>query len=72
MYAARTGPSHGLGNMDKKFGENRTYSSWDVIADRQTHTHRETDRQTEQHAHHNTMLPYRRWSKYVLDLHYAS
>ena len=47
MYAARTGPSHGLGNMDKKFGENRTYSSWDVIADRQTHTHTERDRQTD-------------------------
>jgi len=37
----------------QKIGEDRTCSSGDMIADRQTHT------QTERHAHHNTPLPYR-------------
>jgi len=32
--------------MHKKFGEDRTCSSGDMIADRQTHTHRQTHRQT--------------------------
>jgi len=41
----------------QKIGEDRTCSSEDMIADRQTHTH--TDRQTDMHAHHNTPLPYR-------------
>ena len=40
------------GNMRKKFGEDRTRSSEDLIADRQTHGH----------AHYNTVLPYRRRS----------
>ena len=39
----------------KKRVEDRTCRSGDRIADRQTHTHRQTDR----HAHHNTPLPYR-------------
>jgi len=37
------------GNMHKKFGEDRTCTSEDMIADRQTHTDR--------HTHHNTLLP---------------
>jgi len=36
--------------MHKNLGEDRTYSSEDMIADRQTNTHTDTDR----HAHHNT------------------
>jgi len=40
------------GNMHKKFGEDRTCSSKDMIVDRQTHT------QTDRHVHHNTPLPY--------------
>ena len=44
-----------IGNMHKKFGEDGTCSSEDMIVDRQTYTHRQTDR----HAHHNTPLPYR-------------
>ena len=32
--------------MHRKFGEHRTCSSGDMIADRQTHTHTHTDRQT--------------------------
>ena len=40
-YAARGGPSHGHRDMHKKFGEDRTCSSEDRIADRQT------DRQTD-------------------------
>jgi len=35
--------------------EDRTCSSGDVLANRQTRTHRETDR----HGHHNTPLRYR-------------
>ena len=31
-----------IGNMHKKFGEDRTSSSEDMIADRQTHTHTHT------------------------------
>jgi len=38
-------------NMRKNFGEDRTCSSEDMIADRQTHT------ETDEHAHHNTPLP---------------
>jgi len=38
-----------------KIGEDRTSSSEDMIADRQTHSHTQTDR----HAHHNTPLPCR-------------
>jgi len=33
--------------MHKKFGEDRTYSSKDMIADRQTHTHTHTHTQTD-------------------------
>jgi len=43
------------GNMLKKFGEDRTCSFDDMIADRQTYTHTHTQR----HAHHNTPLPCR-------------
>jgi len=39
--------------MHKKFGEDRTCSSEDMIAGRQTRAH------TDRHAHHNTPLPYR-------------
>ena len=39
-----------IGNMSKKSGEDRTCSSEDTIADRQTH------RQTDRHGHHNTPL----------------
>ena len=41
-----------IGNMHKKFREDRTCSSEDMIADRETHI--QTDRQT----HHNTPLRY--------------
>jgi len=50
-----------IDNMHKKNGEDRTRVSEDMIADRQTHTHRETDR----HAHHNTPLPHRGRSNYT-------
>ena len=43
--------------MHKIFGEDRTCSYEDMIADIQTHRH--THRQTDRHAHHNTPLPYR-------------
>ena len=59
-YAARGGPSHGHRWHAEKVGEDRTCSSGDMIADR--HTHRERERQTDRHAHHNTPLPYRRRS----------
>ena len=45
--------------MHKNFGEDRTCSSEDMIADTQTHTNTHTDRQTDRHTHHNTPLPYR-------------
>jgi len=38
-----------IGNVPKKIGEDRTCSSEDMIADRQTHT--------DKHAHRNTPLP---------------
>jgi len=43
--------------MHMKFDEDRTFSSGDMLADRQT------DRQTNEHGHHNMPLPYRRRSK---------
>ena len=46
-----------IGNMHEKFGEDRTCSSEDINADRQTHTHTHTH--THRHAHYNTPLPYR-------------
>jgi len=49
-----------IGNMHKKFGEDRTCSSEDMIADRQTHTHTHTPT----HAHHYISLPYRWRSNY--------
>jgi len=45
--AAGGGRSHGHGNMRKRFGEDRTCSSEDMIADRRTQTHRKTGRQTD-------------------------
>jgi len=39
-----------IDNMHTKFGEDRTCSSRDMLADRQTHTDR--------HGHHNTPLSY--------------
>jgi len=42
-YAASAGPSHGhRKHAHKKFGKDRTYSSEDMIADRQTNTHTQT------------------------------
>jgi len=43
-------------NTRTKFGEGRTCSSRDMLAD--TQTHRQTDRQTDRHGHHNTPLSY--------------
>jgi len=42
-----------MGNTHKKIGEDRTCSSEDMIVDRKTYTHIQTDRR----AHHNTLLP---------------
>jgi len=44
-----------IGNMHKKFGEDRVCSSGDILADRQAHTHR--------HIHHNTsqLHPWAKW-----------
>jgi len=42
-YAAREHRATALSKMLKKFGEDRTCSSEDMIADRQTHTDRQTD-----------------------------
>jgi len=36
-----------MDNRQKNFGEDRTCSSGDMIADRETHTHTQTDRQTD-------------------------
>ena len=55
-YATR-GSSQGHASHAQTFGEDRTCSSGDMIADRQTHT--QTSRQTDRHARHNTSLPYR-------------
>ena len=56
-YTARGGPSHGHMQHAQKIGEDRTRSSEDMIADRQT--------QTDRHARHNNPLPYRgRSNKY--------
>ena len=43
----RTEPRPYVGSMDKTFGEDRTCSSENMIAGRQTHTHRHTYRQTD-------------------------
>jgi len=43
-----------MGNTRKQFREDRTCSSEDMIADRQTR-----NTQTDRHAHHNTPLPHR-------------
>ena len=48
----RTETTTAIGITHKKFGEHRKCSSEDMIPGRQTHRHRQTDRQT--HAHHNT------------------
>jgi len=42
-----------IGNVHRNFGEDRTCSSEDTIADRQTQKH------THRHAQYNTPLPYR-------------
>ena len=47
------------GNMHKKFGEDGTCSSDDMITDRQTGTHRDRHTHTHRHAHHNVPFPYR-------------
>jgi len=51
----RTEPRPWLTIKHKKFGEDRTYSSEDMIAHKHAHTH--TERETDRHAHHNTPLP---------------
>jgi len=64
QYAGGEGPSHDhkrfsiyrsmatiIGNRHKIFGQDRTCSSKDIIADGQSHTDR--------HLHRNTPLPYR-------------
>jgi len=38
--------SHGIGNMHKKLGEDRTCRSEDMIVDIQTHTHTHTQTDT--------------------------
>jgi len=43
-----------IGNMHKKFGKDRSCGSGDILADRQTDTHTQTDR----HTHHNTSQPF--------------
>ena len=53
-----------IASRHKKFGEIRTCSSEDMIADRQTKTERHTYRQTDRHAHHDTPLPCRGRVKY--------
>jgi len=45
-----------IGNMHQKFGEDRTCSSEDMIADRQTHRHTQTHTHTYRHPHHNAPL----------------
>jgi len=47
---AREGPATAASNMHKNFGKDGTYTSGDMLTDRQTNTH--TDRRT----HHNTPL----------------
>ena len=42
-----------IGNTHYKFDEDRMCNSEDMIADRETH------RQTDRHAHHITLQPYR-------------
>jgi len=51
-YAARGEPSRDHRQDAQKLAEDRTCSSEDMIADRQTHTHTHT------RAHHNTWLTY--------------
>ena len=54
-YASEEDRATAIGNTrNNTFGEDRTCSSDDMIADRQT----QTDRQTDRHACHNTPLPY--------------
>jgi len=45
-YAARGDRATAIGNTHYKFDEDRTCSSEDMIAGRQTHTHTHTHRQT--------------------------
>jgi len=41
-----------IGNMRRKIGKDRAFDSGDILADRQTDRH--TDTQTDRLAHHNT------------------
>jgi len=41
-----------IGNMHRKLGEDRTWSSKDMIADKQTHTHTHT----RTHTHTDTLI----------------
>jgi len=59
--AVRGGPSHGRGN--RKFGEIWTCGFWDMPADSQTQTDRQTNKQTDRYAHRNISHPYRRRSE---------
>ena len=55
--AARGGPSHGHRDLHNKFREDRSSSSRNVLADRQTDT--QTDRRADKRVDHNTPHPYR-------------
>ena len=54
-YGVRGETSHGHRYRAEKFGEDRTCSSGDIVADKHTdiHTDRQTDRQT--HSRHNSL-----------------
>ena len=55
--AARAAPSHSCRNIHKKIDvQLQRYA----CSQRQTHTH--TDTHPHRHAHHDTLLPYQRWS----------
>jgi len=68
-HAAREEPSHGHRYHAQKFGEDRTFSSEDMITDRKTHTHTHTHTrtrarghthtQTDRHSNRKTPLPHR-------------
>jgi len=58
LYRQRRTEPQVMGNKHKKFGEDRMYSSEDMIADRHTHTHTNTHIHTHT-LDHNTLLPNR-------------
>ena len=44
---ATGGPSHGHGQRAQKLGKDHVCGSGDMLADRQTHTHRQTETHTD-------------------------